>query len=75
MVDRKTGRERAAERSYRGLGTGATTEVAKLVKRAPRFEQLVTAIEGGETEVSEAQREFLDDFRAELKGAGGGDDK
>ena len=72
MADDKTAKAKGSEKMYRGLV--AAVEVGKLAERAPRFGRLAKAIEGGQTEVSDAQREFLDDFREEVdKGAGGGE--
>ena len=76
MVDRKKTKARAAETVYRSIGSGVAAEVGKLVARAPRFGPLAKAIEGEQTEVSDAQRKFLDDFAAEVsKGAGGSEER
>lgn len=74
MVDRNTAKAQAAEKAYGSIGSGVGAEIGKLVERVPRFGRLAKAIEGGQTEVSDTQRKFLDDFAAEVgKGAGGGD--
>lgn len=75
MVDRKAAKARAGEKGYRSARSGVGPEVGKLVERAPRFGELAKVIEGGQTEVSDMQQEFLNDFAAEVgKGAGGSDD-
>ena len=66
MVDRKGTRVQTPEAAYQGVGLGVSAKVGKLVKEAPQFGRLAKASQGGKTEVSVAQRKFLDDFAADI---------
>ena len=66
MVDRKTRTVAPSESARNSVEAVTEAQIEELVRRAPRFGQLAKAVKGGETEISDAQREFLDDFAAEL---------
>lgn len=66
MGDTKTGKAVAAKKAHQGVGSGSGAQIDDLVRKAPRFWQLAKAAKGGETEVSDAQKKFLDDFAAEV---------
>ena len=73
MVDKTNADAKSAEK-YRGGRTDVAGGVDRLVEKGPRFGRLAKAIESGQAEVSDAQREFLDDFREKAeRGVGCGE--
>ena len=73
MVDRRSADAKGGEK-YRGGRTGVALDAGRLVVKGPRQGRQAKAMESGQTEVSDAQRKFLDDFREKAeRGVGGGE--
>ena len=61
--------------AYRWRDENLSTEVGKLLQRAPQFKSLTSEPADSEDGVTESQQKFIDDFAAEIrKGAGSADD-
>ncbi len=58
---------RGSETAFRGRDDQWASDVQKLLEQAPQFHVLAKAESGQAPDLSDSQREFLDDFASRVK--------
>lgn len=66
MPSKQKGKPRGPEATHRGSREDRPADLVEFLRRAPHFNALLDAVEGGERELSPSQRDFLEDFAAKL---------
>lgn len=75
MTSERRKQSRGTKRAFRGGRDEWSSDLKKLVDQAPQFGALAKASAGQSLELSQSQKEFLDDFAQRLTGgAAEGDD-
>ena len=74
MVKRRSKVSPTPETVFRSVGAGIEGDIETFLRRAPQFSALVEAADDEQSEVSDSQSKFLDEFAEELRKAPRKDD-